>query len=81
MTPIDIVNVLTAATPIVASVASIAKNNAENEKKNETQPTNINITINNHFYNNSEREAMMNASRMQNEVIGAIASNETRFRL
>ena len=81
MTPIDIVNVLTAATPIVASVASIAKNNAENNERKNIQPTNINITINNHFYNNSEYEAVMKASKLQNDVIGGITSSGPRFSL
>ena len=81
MTPIDIVNVLTAATPIVASVASIAKNNAENNERQNIQPTNINITINNHFYNNSEYEAVMKASKLQNDVIGGITSSGPRFSL
>lgn len=81
MTPIDIVNVLTAATPIVASVASIAKKGAEAYEKKNIQPTSINITINNHFYNNSEYEAVMKASKMQNDAITSIASNGPRFTL
>ena len=76
MTPMDIVNVLTAATPIVASVATIAKNNNRN-----IQPANINITINNHFYTNSNYESMMKASQIQNEVINGIASKGPYFSL
>lgn len=81
MTPIDIVNVLTAATPIVASMASIAKENSEMKARNNIQPANINITIHNHFYNNSEYEALMKASKLQNEVVGNVASSGSRFSL
>ena len=81
MSPIDIVNVLTAATPIVASVASIAKENSDNRMRKDIQPTNINITINNHFYNNSEMEALMKSANLENNVISCIVDHEQRFRL
>ena len=83
MTPLDIVNVLTAAAPIVASVASIA-NTPEPEIRKETpivtNTNNISVTVNNYFYTNSEREAMSAASAMQGEIIGAITSG-TRYML
>lgn len=81
MSPIDIVNVLSAATPIVASITTAVKQNAEAEEKKNTPPTTINITINNHFYNNSEFEAMMKASKLQNKVIEEVVCKEPRFSL
>lgn len=81
MSPIDIVNVLSAATPIVASITTAVKQNAEIQEKKNTPPTNINITINNHFYNNSEFEALMKASQLQNKVIEEAVCSEPRFSL
>lgn len=81
MSPIDIVNVLSAATPIVASITTAVKQNAEAEEKKNTPPTNINITINNHFYNNSESEALMKAAKLQNKIIEEVACSTPRFKL
>ena len=82
MTPLDIVNVLTAAAPIVASVASIASTPEPTviRKETPTVTNNISVTVNNHFYTNSEREAMITAMQMQNEIIGTITSG-TRYML
>lgn len=75
-TPLDIINVLTAAAPIVASVASIA-NTPEPviHKENPNVTNNISITVNNHFYTGTEREAIDTASRLQNDLIGNVTSD------
>ena len=91
MVPFDIVKVLTAAAPIVATVASACK--SEKEKpvevikeapvtKNITK-NNINVTYNNYFYINSPKEAIDIASRMQNQMNQMFSGNssETRYML
>lgn len=91
MTPISIIEVLTAATPIVASLASIANSNKpvdKNESKSNTevcnikekQPRNINITINNHFYTNpSEKDVIICAEKNQEQIADLISSSENRY--
>ena len=81
MTPFDIVSVLTAAAPIAASLASIAnKNSSEEEKKNkENSSKPVNVTINNHFYTNSEEEAKVAASKIQDQLIECIVSSKNRY--
>jgi hypothetical protein len=70
MMPIDIVNVLTAAAPIVASVASIANSKLpENIERKDTKPVNnISITINN-FYVNKDQNAPNNT---QQQILDAL---------
>lgn len=84
MTPADIVKVLTAAAPIVATVASAA-NKSENrvvERKETPNITNnISVTYNNYFYTNSVNEAMDIASKMQNPIPSFLNSSEDRYSL
>lgn len=80
MTPLDIIEVLTAATPIVASVTNMAsKNKSENNDRKENPAMNISITINNNFYTSSEREAMMAASKLQDQLLSGIAAANNRY--
>ena len=83
MTPADIVKVLSAAAPIAASVASLANKSEPVTVERKETPTitnNISVTVNNHFFTNSEKDAMCFASQMQNELIGTISSG-TRYML
>ena len=78
-TPIDIVKVLTAAAPIVASLASMATNTEkekEKEKKGKDAEPNISVTINNTFYTNSEKDAEMAASKICNQLIRGVSYSE-----
>ena len=79
MNPGDIVSILTAAAPIVASIASGV--NANNNRPAETQRGNtertINVTINNNFYT-SESDAYRTASQIQNQVVGSIYDSVSR---
>ena len=73
MTPhnkINLVEVLTAAAPIVASVMN--KNKVEvidktNEERKSTP--NINITINNHFHVTSEKDIIDASQKVQEQII------------
>lgn len=80
MTPLDIVNVLTAAAPIVATVASATKKSENIERKDKEEKT-INVTINNNFYTNSESQAMEAASKVQEQVISSLNSSGPRYML
>lgn len=86
MTLFDIVNVLSAVTPIVTTIASAVSGNDEPErvierKENPSVTNNsVSITINNNFYTTSEREAKQIACDMQNELLNAISSGN-RYRL
>ena len=83
MSPIDIVRVLTAAAPIVASVASVA-NKAENiEKERKDTPcitNNISITTNNYFYTKPGIDDINIANKMQSDLLNSISSG-TRYTL
>lgn len=72
MTPVDITKILTAVTPIVTSIASSVASNKTGKIEGNIKPPNINITINNNFYTNSEREAKMIASDIQEQIIDSI---------
>ena len=83
MTPLDIVNVLTAAAPIVATVASIANKPEQIVEVRKEQPNitnNISVTYNNYFYTSSPQEAMGLASQMQRQMPNFIPS-ENRYSL
>lgn len=84
MTPADIVKVLAAAAPIVATVASAA-NKSENvvvERKETPNITNnISVTYNNYFYTNSAKEAMDISSQMQNQIPSFLNPSENRYSL
>ena len=76
MVPLNFVDVLTAAAPIVASLASIAnKNKPEVEGKQKT----ISVTINNNFYTNSVKEAEVVASNLHDDMIKTIATAGNRY--
>ena len=68
MTPADIAKVLAAAAPIAASVASMANRSEITERKEPAVTNNVNVTIVNNFYTNSERDAMCLVSEMQNNM-------------
>lgn len=88
MSPYAIVKVLSAAAPIVASVASVANSNKPSEvvvekkdppvTKNHTN--NITINIVNNFNVSSTNEASDLANRMQGQLMNAISSG-TRYTL
>lgn len=83
---IDIVKILTAATPIVASITNmVAKSKPEEERIVSTKPANISVTINNNFYSNSERENSLAFERSQNantdQIVNAILSSQTRYNI
>ena len=82
MTPADIVKILGAAAPIAVTVASMANKSEVAERKEPTNniTNNVSIVVNNHFYTNSERDALCIASKIQNEMIGTISSG-TRYML
>lgn len=84
MTPADIVKVLTAAAPIVATLASAA-NKSENrvaERKETPHITNnISVTYNNYFYTSSVKEAMDISSQLQNPIPSFLNSPEDRYSL
>ena len=82
-TPIDIVKVLTAAAPIVASLASLANKseNTEKEKKvvKDEEPK-VCVTINNVFYTNSEKDAELAASKVCNQLIRGVTYSEVGYK-
>lgn len=86
MVPFDIVRVLTAAAPIVASVASIANN--QNSKpvivekpieRQEKPVNNISINITNNFYGVPEKEAIQTANKIQNDTLASLYNPGTRY--
>ena len=81
MTPLDIVEVLTAAAPIVASVTNnmTSKNKCGNIDRKENPVMNISITINNNFYTKSNEEALTAAAKIQEQVMGGIASSNNHY--
>lgn len=83
MTPLDIVNVLTAAAPIVATVASAALKPEPVVEVRKEQPNitnNISVTYNNYFYISTPQEAMAIASQMQKQMPNLIPP-ENRYSL
>ena len=81
-TPFDIVKVLTAAAPIVASVTSMVNGNKpENIKREDNKEPKINVTIYNNFYTNSEKEAVSAATQVQKQVVEGISATNTRYLL
>lgn len=85
MTALDIVNVLTAAAPIVATVASAAcksENTVIERKETPNITNNISVTYNNYFYTNSSKEAMDIASQqMRNQIPSFLNPSEDRYLL
>lgn len=83
---IDIVKILTAAAPIVASITSmVTKNNPKEEVSVSSKPANISVTINNNFYSNNEKESSLAFERSQNtntdQIVNAILSSQTRYNI
>ncbi len=83
MTPADIVKVLTAAAPIVATVASAASKSETVVERKETPniTNNISVTYNNYIYTNSVQEAMGIASQIPNPIPSFLNSSENRYSL
>lgn len=87
--PIDIVSILTAATPIVASIANNFAKKSENEYKVALeekrasvpvqQPNYINITINNNFYVASQKEALHKSQVIEQDLFKGISLGEERY--
>ena len=78
-----LLDILTAAAPIVASVASIASKPEPVVEVRKEQPNitnNISVTYNNYFYTSSPQEAMGIASQMQKQIPNFIPS-ENRYSL
>lgn len=72
MTPhnkINIVEVLTAAAPIVASIMNKNKVEVVDATKEERKAPNINITINNHFHVSSEKDLIDASGKVQEQII------------
>lgn len=83
LAPIDIVKVLTAAAPIVASLASIANKpeNKNTEKKEDKDDKKINVNMYNTFYVKSEKDAERVASEISNQLIRGVSYSENRHML
>lgn len=95
MMPLNIIDVLAAATPIVASVASAltSKNNKTESNSNvvtpvtvtreysKPQPKEVNITINNHFHVHSQREAVAVATEITDQMFNSTGKllSDTRY--
>lgn len=82
--PINIIDVLTAATPIVASVASIVAGNKKPDNKQEEtfpvkQQPNINITITNHFYTNSTRDSIQASKIIEEQIKDSLLEPGIRY--
>ena len=86
MMPINIIDVLTAATPIVASVANIVTSNKKSDNAQEInttkQPNNtININITNHFYTNCEQDSYKVAKTVEEQVKNSVIESGIRYLL
>lgn len=95
MIPFDIVKVLTAAAPIVASVSNIIRDYDDSQStpevevvrvENEKQPTpvtnSINIIVTNNFYAKPDPETLKAATDSQSELLNKLGiANDKRFDL
>lgn len=87
MVPFDIVKVLTAAAPIVATVASACKPERERpveivkETPTKHVTNNITVTYNNYFYTNSPQESIDIAAKMQKQMAQNGLPQEIRYLL
>ena len=77
--PVDLATVLTAAAPIVASIAAIASKSENTNKKEKEKP--ISVTINNTFYTNSEREAEIAAEKINEQLTRGVYYSDIRYKL
>ena len=85
MTPLDIVRVLSAAAPIVATVASAATKTSEPVIERREEPkvinnNNVTISITNNFYVNSAQEAEEISNSIQRRMLESFSSGE-RYKL
>ena len=78
MTPSDIATVLTAATQFVASLTPLVRVSEKKEKEEENKETSISVTINNNFYTNSEKDAVLAAEEINKQVVNNINSMKQR---
>ena len=78
MAPLDIIQVLTAAAPIAASVASIVSGDKSERIETCSRPS-INVTINNNFYISSKEEALSAANRIQDQAIDSVINSGSRY--
>ena len=78
---LDIVKILSAAAPIVASVASIANNqNSKPQIESQAKPANnISINITNNFYGVPEKEAIQTANKVQNDTLSLLGNSGNRY--
>lgn len=75
MSPSDIAAILTAVAPIATSVCNtITANNKSVESPNVVPEKTVNVTINNHFYTNSEADALQAANQIQNQVVNSVTN-------
>lgn len=85
--PVNIIDVLTAAAPIVASVANIATSNKKSDTNQgiipeKQQPnTTININITNHFYTNSNQDSIKVAKTVEDQVKNSVIESGIRYLL
>ena len=83
MMPSDIVKVLAAAAPIVASVASIANKENKPEIVEKESPTvnniSISVTNNNHFYGTPNTQTIQAASNIGKSILDTIAPTGPRY--
>lgn len=77
--PVDLATVLTAAAPIVASLAAIANKSENADKKEKEKP--ISVTINNTFYTNSERDAEIVAEKIHEQLTKGVYYSDIRYML
>lgn len=76
-TPVNFVEVLKAAAPIAASLTAFAKKTEGDEKDNPR--ASINITINNHFYIKTEKDAIDAASKIEEQIVDSINSSGIHY--
>ena len=79
MMPVNIVDVLTAAAPIVATLATVANKKSENNNGKDSPKTNVSVTINNNFYTKSQEEAVAAASTIQKQMVDSFSSSGNRY--
>ena len=80
MTPTDFVKILTAVTPIVATLTPLFRDSEKYEKKEEAKEP-VNVTINNNFYTNSKEEAIEAAREINNLAVYNMYPSKTRYTL
>ena len=79
--PVDLAKVLTAAAPIVASIAAIANKSESIDKNEKEREKPISVTINNTFYTNSQRDAEMVAEKINEQLTKGVYYSDIRYKL